>query len=191
LLHAKKIIHVPVLLQIQAAHCPARQLPLAWVSKQKAMQRAHAITRLQQFQADPLWDGPVTCNLNGSKKTWGASVPLFFAQTEFFICAFYLNKRYLIFTLQILLMKKFLSAALLCTLGFLWLGSCSKGDPNPLKDWTCTCFIVKKIDSAHIILDTQSILEAKMEQSLAATYCSNSQKSYTDTMGSSAKCSIK
>ena len=88
-------------------------------------------------------------------------------------------------------MKKLLSVAMLTAIGFLSLNSCKKADPDPLGDWTCTCFVTHTVGGVLIARDTAYLKETKMEKSIATTYCNNAQASYTDTFGSFGQCTLR
>jgi len=89
-------------------------------------------------------------------------------------------------------MNKFLSVTLLSVLGILSLNSsCKKADGDPVGNYACTCFVVHRIDSVTVVLDTVIINEDMVEKSVATTYCANAQAAYTDTFGSVGTCTLK
>jgi len=93
-------------------------------------------------------------------------------------------------------MKKLLPVVALLS-GIIFWVSCNKGDDNPYGDWRCTCFVTKYVylppaDTVKTIkLDTVYLNADQVDKNTAKSFCEQSQKGYTDTMGGSAKCIIK
>ena len=81
--------------------------------------------------------------------------------------------------------------------GAIFAVSCNKGDDNPFGDWKCTCF-VSKMDYWNMgdtvrtaRLDTVYLTANDMDKNTAKNFCDQAKVSYTDTVGSTAKCSLK
>ncbi len=83
------------------------------------------------------------------------------------------------------------SITLLAAAGIAALNSCKKADPDPIGNYTCTCFLTVRVDSTHSFLDTVITQEEMIEKSLATTYCANAQAANTDTFGRKAICTLR
>ena len=88
-------------------------------------------------------------------------------------------------------MIKMFSIALLVAAGIATVNSCKKADPDPLGNYTCTCFLTVKVDSTHSLLDTVITHEEMIEKSLATTYCANALAANTVTFGRKAVCTLR
>jgi hypothetical protein len=90
-------------------------------------------------------------------------------------------------------MNKLFSIAIIALIAAsvgLSLNSCKNKDQNPLGTYTCTCFRVHTIDSAHIVLDTPTFRQDLVDKTTAQNFCSGTQAAMTDTFGSVAHCSL-
>ncbi len=92
-------------------------------------------------------------------------------------------------------MKKLLLA--LAVAGLVILNSCNKGDDNPYGNWKCTCFVTTMVylQPEDTVLsprrDTVFLNANEMDKNSATTFCQNAKASYTDTLGSTATCTLK